>query len=105
MCRCLFSSPWHQLEVSDQLHAPAAFTPVKESAIHIGWQVGWTPKPVWTEKRKFLIIPGLELQPLGRPAHSHTLYRLSYDASNAKGLTRDNYRTGLPIVNLPDLHS
>jgi hypothetical protein len=30
------------------------------------------------EKRKFLTIPGLELQPLGRPACSHSLYRLRY---------------------------
>jgi hypothetical protein len=30
------------------------------------------------EKRKFLILPGLELRPLGRPARSQSLYRLSY---------------------------
>jgi hypothetical protein len=28
------------------------------------------------EKRKFLTIPVLELRPLGRPARSHSLYRL-----------------------------
>jgi hypothetical protein len=28
------------------------------------------------EKRKFLTLPGLELQPLGRPARSQSLYRL-----------------------------
>jgi hypothetical protein len=26
------------------------------------------------EKRKFLTLPGLELRPLGRPAHSQSLY-------------------------------
>jgi hypothetical protein len=26
------------------------------------------------EKRKFLTLPGLELRPLGRPAHSKSLY-------------------------------
>jgi hypothetical protein len=30
------------------------------------------------EKRKFLTLPGLELQPLGHPAHSQLLYRLLY---------------------------
>jgi hypothetical protein len=30
------------------------------------------------KKRKFLILPGLELRPLGRPAHTHSLYRLRY---------------------------
>jgi hypothetical protein len=30
------------------------------------------------EKRKFLILPGLEPLPLGRPALSQSLYRLSY---------------------------
>jgi hypothetical protein len=30
------------------------------------------------EKRKFLTLPGHELRPLGRPARSQSLYRLSY---------------------------
>jgi hypothetical protein len=30
------------------------------------------------EKRKFLIIPGLELRPLRHPASSQSLYRLIY---------------------------
>jgi hypothetical protein len=33
------------------------------------------------EKRKFLTPSGLELRPLGRPAHSQSLYRLRYPAS------------------------
>jgi hypothetical protein len=33
------------------------------------------------EKRKFLIIPGLELRPLGLPARSQSLYRLRYPGS------------------------
>jgi hypothetical protein len=33
------------------------------------------------EKRKFLTLPGLELQPLGRKAHSQLLYRLCYPSS------------------------
>jgi hypothetical protein len=30
------------------------------------------------EKKKFFILPGLELRPLGRPARSQSLYRLRY---------------------------
>jgi hypothetical protein len=33
------------------------------------------------EKRKFLTLPGLELRPLDRPAHSQSLYRLRYSGS------------------------
>jgi hypothetical protein len=33
------------------------------------------------EKRKFLTLPELELQPLGRPARSHSLYRLLYEVA------------------------
>jgi hypothetical protein len=33
------------------------------------------------ERRKFLTLPGLELQPLGRPVRSQSLYRLRYSAS------------------------
>jgi hypothetical protein len=33
------------------------------------------------EKWKFLTPPGLELRPLGRPARSQSLYRLSYRGS------------------------
>jgi hypothetical protein len=34
--------------------------------------------PVWTAWRKFLTLLGLDLRPLGRPARSQSLYRLSY---------------------------
>jgi hypothetical protein len=40
------------------------------------------------EKRKFLTLPGLELRPLGRPARSQSLYRLSYPGSNNKRTLR-----------------
>jgi hypothetical protein len=33
------------------------------------------------ENRKFVILPGLELRPLGRSARSQSLYRLSYPGS------------------------
>jgi hypothetical protein len=32
------------------------------------------------EKRKFLALPGLEIEPLGRPAGSQSLYRLAIPA-------------------------
>jgi hypothetical protein len=36
------------------------------------------------EKRKFLTLPGLKLRPLGRPARSQSLYRLSYPGSQVQ---------------------
>jgi hypothetical protein len=33
------------------------------------------------EKRKFLTLRGLELQPIGRPARNQSLYRLRYPGS------------------------
>jgi hypothetical protein len=34
------------------------------------------------QKRKFLILPGLELQPLGRTTRGQSLYRLRYPGSD-----------------------
>jgi hypothetical protein len=42
------------------------------------------------ERRKFLTLPGLELQPLGRPAHSQSLYRLRYPDSLGATVTNQN---------------
>jgi hypothetical protein len=36
------------------------------------------------EKRKFLILQGLELRPLGRPSCTQSLYRLRYRGSSIK---------------------
>jgi hypothetical protein len=35
----------------------------------------------YTEKRKILTLPGLELRPLGRPSRRQSLYRLRYPSS------------------------
>jgi hypothetical protein len=35
-------------------------------------------------KRKFFILPGHELQPLGRAARSQSLYRLCYPGSDGR---------------------
>jgi hypothetical protein len=43
------------------------------------------------DKWKFLTLPGLEFQPLGRPARSQSLYRLSYPGSISVSVTCDNY--------------
>jgi hypothetical protein len=49
------------------------------------WIGGWMdPRPgiYDVEKRKFLVLPGLELRPLGRPVRSQSLYRLHYPGFN-----------------------
>jgi hypothetical protein len=50
-----------------------------EKAPGTHWIGGWVGPRAGlddVEKRKFLILPGLELRPLGRPARSQSLYRL-----------------------------
>jgi hypothetical protein len=62
--------------VSGQLHAPAALPP-GERAPGAHWTGGGLDSRAGlddVEKRKFLILPGLELRPLGRPARSQSLY-------------------------------
>jgi hypothetical protein len=70
--------------VSGQLHAPAALPPGKEPPVPIGIG-GWVDPTTGlddVEKRIFLILPGLELRPLRRPARSQSLYRLRYPGSS-----------------------
>jgi hypothetical protein len=78
--RFTFSWPRQQLEVSDQLHAPAALPPRKEPPVPTASEAGWAPEAGLddVEKRKFSTLPGLELRPLGRLARSRSLYRLRY---------------------------
>jgi hypothetical protein len=57
---------------------PSRFTP-GEIAPGTYWIGGWVgPRAGMddVQKRKFLTLPGLELQPLGRPARSHSLSRM-----------------------------
>jgi hypothetical protein len=59
---------------------PGRFTP-GETAPGIHWIGGWEDPRAGlddVEKRKFLTLPGLELQPFGRPFRSQSLYRLRY---------------------------
>jgi hypothetical protein len=70
--RSTFSWPRHWLEVSGQLHAPAALPP------GTNWIGGWVGPRAGLHNDK---IPGLELRPLGRSARSQSLYRLRYPGS------------------------
>jgi hypothetical protein len=59
---------------------PGRFTP-GETPSGTHWIGGWMDPRAGledVEKRKFLILPGVELRPLGRPARSQSLYRLRY---------------------------
>jgi hypothetical protein len=54
---------------------PGLFTP-EERAPRIPWIQGWVDPRAGVdnmEKRKFLTLLGLKLQPLGHPAHSQSL--------------------------------
>jgi hypothetical protein len=80
--RSIFSRPRHWLQVSGQLHTQATLPPGRSSLCPLdrrfdGPQSGLDD----VEKRKFLTLPGLKLRPLGRPARSQSLYRLSYPGS------------------------
>jgi hypothetical protein len=62
---------------------PCRFTP-GEGAPSTHWKGGWVNRRASRhdlKKRKFLPPPGLVLRPLGRPASSQSLYRLSYPGS------------------------
>jgi hypothetical protein len=63
---------------------PDRFTP-EEKAPGTHWKGGWVNPRAGldhVEKRKFLILPGLELRPPGQPARSQSLYRLCYPGSS-----------------------
>jgi hypothetical protein len=57
MYRSTFSWPRHKLEVSGQLHAPAALPPGKQPPVSIGYEAEWAPEPVWTTWRKEISLP------------------------------------------------
>jgi hypothetical protein len=40
------------MEVSGQLHSPAALPPGKEPLVPIGYEAGWAPEPFWTRWRR-----------------------------------------------------
>jgi hypothetical protein len=62
---------------------PSRFTP-GERALSTHWIGSWVDQRAGVddvERRKFLPPLGLNLRPLGRPAHSQSLYRLRYISS------------------------
>jgi hypothetical protein len=67
---------------------PCRFTPgeIDASTHWIGDWVGPRAGLNDVEKRKFVTLPGLELRPLGRAAHSQSLYRLRSPGS-LRGMT------------------
>jgi hypothetical protein len=77
MTSTLVGSEWLALR-------PGRFTP-GERGPGTHWIGGWVgPRGDLNDvqKRKFLIVPGLELRPLCRPARSQSLYRLSYPGTH-----------------------
>jgi hypothetical protein len=72
--------------VSGQPLAPAALLPGEAAPVThcLGGWVGPRAGLDDVKKRKFLTLPGLELRPLGRPARSHSLYRLRHPVTCIK---------------------
>ena len=60
--------------VGGQRHAPAAFTPGKDP-VYIVQEAWWAPGPVWIGVEN---LDPTGIQSLDLPAHSESLYRLSY---------------------------
>jgi hypothetical protein len=51
------------MEVSGQLHAPAALHSEKETPVPIGQEAGWAPEPVWTVSKRKIPSPRRESNP------------------------------------------
>jgi hypothetical protein len=51
------------MEVSGQLHAPAALPPEKEPVVPIGEEAEWAPEPFWTVVKKKIPSPRRESNP------------------------------------------
>jgi hypothetical protein len=84
--------------MSGQVHAPAALPPAKEPRTH--WIGGWVDPRTGVddvERRQILLLPGLKLRPLGRPAHRQSLYRLRYSGSDLDGNIILNMKYGFRI--------
>jgi hypothetical protein len=92
MYRSTFSRPLAGGEWSAS--RPARFAPGERAPV-THWIEGWVDLRADMDdlgKRKFLTVPGLELPPLGSPARSQSLYRLSYPGSQYRGLTKINFK-------------
>jgi hypothetical protein len=71
--------------MSGQLQSPAAL-PSEERAPGTHSIGGWVDPRAGLDdvEEKFLTLPGLQLRPLGRPAHSQSLYRRRYPGSSTR---------------------
>jgi hypothetical protein len=75
------------------------FTP-GEKAISTHWRGGWVDPRAGldnVEKRKCLILQGLELRPFGRPARSQLLYRISYHGSEISTQNADSGNSNISL--------
>jgi hypothetical protein len=65
--------PLHQMEVSGQLHAPAALLPGIEPLVPIGQETGWIPDRSGRggEEKNSQPLPGLE-PPIIQPVAQHS---------------------------------
>jgi hypothetical protein len=79
MYRSTLSSRRHWMEVSGELHAPAALPPWKEPPVPTEYDPRGGMDEV--EKRKFLTPPRLDHRPLGHPARSQSLYHRAIPAA------------------------
>jgi hypothetical protein len=78
------------MELSGQLHAPAALLPGKEPLVPIGW---WAPEPVWTTwKKEKTCISGNRsraVQPVGIQTELSRLPNIPYIVHEMKTAPRD----------------
>jgi hypothetical protein len=66
------------MEVSGQLHDPAALPPGKKILVPIGEEAGWFPEPVWSggEEKHSQPLPGFE-PPIIHPVTQRYTAKLS----------------------------
>jgi hypothetical protein len=84
------------MELSGQLQAPVAFTPVKEPSKFTTYEVGWALVLVWTRwwKQGFLPPTGIEHRFYGRPARQVATmarqfpFNIVLDVSRHRGTNR-----------------
>jgi hypothetical protein len=70
------------MEVSSQLHAPAALFPAKEPRYPLHKSTnGLQILSGLNGEEENLTLPGLEIRSFGLPSRSHSLYRLRYSGS------------------------
>jgi hypothetical protein len=68
------------MEVTGQLHGPAALPPGKEPLLHIGQEAGWAPQPVWTPWWGEKLLAPTETRIPDHPARSPALYHRAITA-------------------------